>query len=213
MNTIQAEANLEPFETSDKIRSLKQVRLGVAIEFAGFVLILLSIIAGPVIAIGRLPPLFHLVFRFISLSGAILMVLGPIACLTVPEEAQARKILMASIGGKIVNVAAFIIGYFYSESFGDIFQFILSIFSALGYIFFISFMAKIALYIQSRELQTEAQGFFAFAIFMLLGYIFIMIGAFFGIMIGAILIPFVALWMAILYLKLLAKLWVALSPT
>ncbi|WP_339733997.1 hypothetical protein [uncultured Gimesia sp.] len=212
MNANQTEANLDPREKNEKSRSLKQVRLGVAIEFTGFVLILLSIIAGPVIAIGKLPPTVHLVFRFVSLFGAILMVLGPLICLAVPEESGARKILKASIGCKVVNVAAFIIGYFYAKSFGDVFQFILSIFSILGFIFFISFMAKMALYIQSRKLQTEAHGYFALTVCLLIGYIFIMIGAFFGIMIGAILVPIVALWMAIIYIKLLAKLWIALSP-
>jgi len=132
--------------------ALSNTALGLSLVYYGIVLFLFSLILGmlagfflPVVALLALPGI---------LIGPILMFVGPLFCLTVPAQTNAKGLIIATVVLQLANYVAIFLPMF-GFDFGE-FQPFMQTLNLLSNICFLLFMRKLALFIGRDDLAGRA---------------------------------------------------------
>ncbi|MDG2220068.1 MAG: hypothetical protein P8L85_01725 [Rubripirellula sp.] len=86
--------------------------------------------------------------------GSILMFVGPLFCLTVPAETNAKGLIITAVVLQIINIVAVLLPFAGVDLAG--FDSFVQIFSVLSSIFFVLFMRKLAIFIGREDLAKRA---------------------------------------------------------
>jgi hypothetical protein len=132
--------------------ALSNTALGLSLVYYGIVLFLFSLILGmlagfflPVVALLALPGI---------LIGPILMFVGPLFCLTVQAQTNAKGLIIATVVLQLANYVAIFLPMF-GFDFGE-FQPFMQTLNLLSNICFLLFMRKLALFIGRDDLAGRA---------------------------------------------------------
>ncbi|MCP4886071.1 MAG: hypothetical protein GY904_05600 [Planctomycetaceae bacterium] len=132
--------------------ALSNTALGLSLVYYGIVLFLFSLILGmlagfflPVVALLALPGI---------LIGPILMFVGPLFCLTVPAQTNAKGLIIATVVLQLANYVAIFLPMF-GFDFGE-FQPFMQTLNLLSNICFLLFMRKLAMFIGRNDLAGRA---------------------------------------------------------
>lgn len=132
--------------------ALSNTALGLSLVYYGIVLFLFSLILGmlagfflPVVALLALPGI---------LIGPILMFVGPLFCLTVPAQTNAKGLIIATVVLQLANYVAIFLPMF-GFDFGE-FQPFMQTLNLLSNICFLLFMRKLAMFIGHDDLAARA---------------------------------------------------------
>ncbi len=132
--------------------ALSRTAFGLSLVYYGILLILLSIIL--FFALGFVFGLAAILAVPGFLIGSILMFVGPLFCLTVPAETNAKGLIITAVVLQIINIVAVLLPFAGVDLAG--FDSFVQIFSVLSSIFFVLFMRKLAIFIGREDLAKRA---------------------------------------------------------
>lgn len=147
--------------------ALSNTALGLSLVYYGIVLFLFSLILG--MLAGIFLPLVALLALPGILIAPILMFVGPLFCLTVPAQTNAKGLIIATVVLQLANyVAIFLpmIGFDFGE-----FQRFTQTLNLLSNICFLLFMRKLAMFIGRVDLAGRASRILIGGIVVLVGII------------------------------------------
>ncbi|MGB0596195.1 MAG: hypothetical protein ACPGLY_05870 [Rubripirellula sp.] len=132
--------------------ALSRTAFGLSLVYYGILLILLSIIL--FFALGFVFGLAAILAAPGFLIGSILMFVGPLFCLTVPAETNAKGLIITAVVLQIINIVAVLLQFAGVDLAG--FDSFAQIFSVLSAIFFVLFMRRLARYLGREDLAKRA---------------------------------------------------------
>jgi hypothetical protein len=142
--------------------SLRQTGLGLSLVYYGIItmlicslLILFFTVAGAVtgfsiLAMMAVPPLFGIFVAF------ILLLVGPIVCLAVPEETGAKGLIVGSVICQVVNLVASVVNAIAPGLIPPPLLMVLGLCGIAANVLFVLFMKKLSEYIGRLDLSARA---------------------------------------------------------
>jgi hypothetical protein len=143
---------------SVKSPELRRTGVGLALVYYGIVILLVSLIAGA-FAIPFFGVEFIIVFGIGALAGLLMMIIGPILCLSVPEETGAKGFIIGSVCCQLLNLGVNIGSSFFPEEaiVPTVVEGVGSLVGLIGGMLFVMFMRKLALFINRDDLAGRAK--------------------------------------------------------
>ncbi len=194
--------------------SLRQTRLGLGFVYFGIVVILLSALGTFFALFAKLPVTALLVFPVGLIAGSVLIFVGPIVCLAVPQESGAKGLLIGSVVCQVANIVYSVAEFLTPELFILPVKLTLNLSGTLGLILFILFMKKLANFIHRPDLSSKA-------IYVLVGgALMVVVAILIAVLVtlktisglSIVLIPIGALIVFVMYANLVGYLRKALAP-
>ncbi|WP_145211304.1 hypothetical protein [Gimesia alba] len=175
--TDAAEMNLREAEFSsgeqwirEGSASLKQMKRGLDLVYFGIGLVVVSILAALYLLLtSRLPMVSMTVLPFVGLLGYLMIFVGPILCLSAPEESGTRGLLVGSAVGLSANLIYYGTDFFDPGFLTMPMRLFLKLASVVGLILFVLFIKKLTMYINRPDLTAKAQYLLVTTVLLLMG--------------------------------------------
>lgn len=154
----------------DGATSLKQTKRGLDLVYFGIGLVVVSVLGALYLLLtSRLPMVSTTVLPFAGLAGYLMIFLGPILCLAVPEESGTHGLLVGSAVGLSSNLIYYGTDFFDPGFLTIPMRLFLKLASVVGLILFVLFMKKLTMYINRPDLTTKAKYLLFTTVLILMG--------------------------------------------
>jgi len=147
----------------DPSPSLRQTGLGLSLVFYGIVtmlICLLLIVFFSVVAMVAVSPMLLLLLVPAGLGilvASILMLIGPIICLAVPEETGAKGLILGSVICQLINLVGSVVNAIAPNLFPPPVLIVLGLCGIAANVLFVLFMKKLSEYIGRLDLAARAR--------------------------------------------------------